>query len=98
MTEEAIEACLRLRIDPKSLRLKTFEDFKEPGVNQTVQQVRYNHYTDKRRCKSFWDNLKKTIIGNLMALEEAFKSKLAQMAPQSSTTFYTLNPAQSPLL
>lgn len=51
LTEEALNMCRQLGINPGTLRLRAYEEFAEPGVSATVQEVRYRHYTDKRLCK-----------------------------------------------
>jgi len=37
-------------LNPESLKPRSYESFSEVGVNATVQQVRYDHYCEKRQA------------------------------------------------
>jgi hypothetical protein len=37
-------------LNPESLKLRSYESFAEVGVSATVQQVRYDHYCEKRQA------------------------------------------------
>jgi hypothetical protein len=37
-------------LSPESLKPRSYESFAEVGVNATVQQVRYDHYCEKRQA------------------------------------------------
>ncbi len=37
-------------LKPDSLKPRSYESFAEVGVNATVQQVRYDHYCEKRQA------------------------------------------------
>ena len=50
LTDEACELCSQMVLNPESLKPRTYESFAEAGVNATVQQVRYDHYCEKRQA------------------------------------------------
>ena len=37
-------------LNPESLKLRSYESFAEIGVSSTVQQVRHDHYCEKRQA------------------------------------------------
>ncbi|CAI2361140.1 unnamed protein product [Moneuplotes crassus] len=48
LTEEAKAACEALQINQKFLKPRNFESFKEKGLAEELQRIRYEHYEDRR--------------------------------------------------
>ena len=46
--EEIQMICQQLNIDPEFLPLKDLNSFKDPNISDRVQQVRFNHYNNRR--------------------------------------------------
>lgn len=67
LTDEALEACRLLVINPEALMPKTLDEFAEPGITQNVQEIRFKHYRDKRESKH---SLFRLSLGNLAQVEE----------------------------
>ena len=44
LTEDALNACRQLVINPELLMPKTLEDFAEAGITQNVQEIRFKHF------------------------------------------------------
>jgi hypothetical protein len=51
LTLDARSACRLLVIDPEQLEKKEYESFAERGLPQVRQQLRFEHYEEKRRLK-----------------------------------------------
>ena len=50
LSDEGLDLCRQMILNPDSLKLRSYESFAEVGVNATVQQVRYDHYCEKRQA------------------------------------------------
>ena len=44
MRDEVKHYCQKLEIDTEYLPLRKFEDFKEEGSSEKIQEVRYTHW------------------------------------------------------
>lgn len=50
LSDEALNACKALHIDPSMLAPKQKESFKESDITAAIAEIRYYHYEDKRKC------------------------------------------------
>lgn len=50
LTEEAQSACKVLHIDPSLLFSKNKDHFKSDGVSNSIAEIRYYHYEEKRKA------------------------------------------------
>lgn len=46
-----MQICEKLCLNPQTLVFKEFSEFAEPDVNQTIQQIRFKYYNEKRNGK-----------------------------------------------
>ncbi|TNV71250.1 hypothetical protein FGO68_gene7277 [Halteria grandinella] len=76
LTEDAQLICKQLALNPAHLKLKAYAEFAEQGISQTVQEVRYKHYNEKR-------------LYNLTMIEEMLRVADAgsTLYPRSSTLY-----------
>ena len=48
LTPRSAEACLKHGVNPESLRIRDLDSFKESGIDQAVQRMRHEAYSQRR--------------------------------------------------
>jgi hypothetical protein len=51
LTPRSAEACLRLGLNPETLRIRDLESFQERGMDPTVQRMRHEAYSERRHSQ-----------------------------------------------
>eukprot|EP00347_Sterkiella_histriomuscorum_P010768 403374992 len=85
LNDEALNACKFLQIDPSTLVAKSIDQFQEKGISETIVQIRYQHYEEKRRAKIelIEKTIKNGVLGNIIS-SLMLKSKL-RGSPQKTS-------------
>ena len=91
LTDDAQLACALLKIDPETLKQRPIDYFADNSTSETIKQIRYQHYEEKRR-------------GKIELIEGSLKSGLLQQlvgtgslthSPNNKANMNTMNAYQN---